>query len=91
VLTGSLPPQALELEGKLVNLNPIAAAATVRLPRTQLFSSLRADYSPDCKIVCGAVHHLPADICQKWHVPPPGILPWQVSKWSHLSRGGSRA
>jgi hypothetical protein len=67
------------MEGKLVNLNPVAAAATKRLPIEELYTSITADYSPDCKIVCGVQHFLPKDTCQKWYVPPPGILPWQAS------------
>jgi len=75
--------QALEFEGKLVNLNPVAAAATQRLPREELFTPLTADYSPECKIVCGVQHFLPKDACQKWYVPAPGLLPWQASYRDH--------
>lgn len=71
--------QALEFEGKLENLNPIAAAATERLPRQELFTPITEGYSPNCKIVCGVQHFLPKDTCQKWYVPAPGILPWQAS------------
>eukprot|EP00241_Pyramimonas_parkeae_P004959 CAMPEP_0114245626 /NCGR_PEP_ID=MMETSP0058-20121206/12005_1 /TAXON_ID=36894 /ORGANISM="Pyramimonas parkeae, CCMP726" /LENGTH=360 /DNA_ID=CAMNT_0001358709 /DNA_START=365 /DNA_END=1447 /DNA_ORIENTATION=- len=66
--------QALEAEGRLVNLNP-DAGPKVRLPPSLLYKSITKDYDPDCKIICGKENFLPEGKCQKWSAPG-GLLPW---------------